>query len=236
MILIEPVASVADLDAVRALFLEYAASPDREADFLAYLRSRVSARKSPPSPVRIHRRRAARSCSRVCDGEPAVVSRTSRLGPRRLRDEAPVSCAPLREDSDWRNSSSIGRCWRLARPGQPQRPRYLPSMGAAQRLYARLGFYEIPAYLANPVPGARFLEAELTQLAAQLQRPSALTSGTMTQKLTRHSKCRRLSAGLSGPALRALARADIRSLAHARPVSERDLLQLHGRDPRESGC
>lgn len=37
----------------------------------------------------------------------------------------------------------------------------LPSMGTAQRLYARLGFREIPAYCANPVPGARFLEATL---------------------------------------------------------------------------
>jgi ribosomal protein S18 acetylase RimI-like enzyme len=42
----------------------------------------------------------------------------------------------------------------------------LPSMGAAQRLYARLGFREIPAYRANPVPGARFLEADLTAVAA----------------------------------------------------------------------
>ena len=37
----------------------------------------------------------------------------------------------------------------------------LPSMGAAQRLYARHGFTEIPAYVANPIPGARFLEADL---------------------------------------------------------------------------
>jgi ribosomal protein S18 acetylase RimI-like enzyme len=41
----------------------------------------------------------------------------------------------------------------------------LPSMGAAQRLYARFGFHEIPAYCVNPVPGARFLEVELTAVA-----------------------------------------------------------------------
>jgi ribosomal protein S18 acetylase RimI-like enzyme len=37
----------------------------------------------------------------------------------------------------------------------------LPGMEAAQALYRDLGFREIPAYRANPVPGARFLEIEL---------------------------------------------------------------------------
>jgi GNAT superfamily N-acetyltransferase len=37
----------------------------------------------------------------------------------------------------------------------------LPSMAAAQALYARLGFRDIDAYTSNPVPGTRFLELEL---------------------------------------------------------------------------
>ena len=37
----------------------------------------------------------------------------------------------------------------------------LPSMGTAQSLYARLGFCDIDAYTANPIPGTRFLELEL---------------------------------------------------------------------------
>lgn len=37
----------------------------------------------------------------------------------------------------------------------------LPMMGAAHRLYARLGFREIAAYRHNPVPGAKFMELEL---------------------------------------------------------------------------
>jgi ribosomal protein S18 acetylase RimI-like enzyme len=37
----------------------------------------------------------------------------------------------------------------------------VPEMDAAQSLYARLGFREIPPYRPNPVPGARFLELEL---------------------------------------------------------------------------
>jgi putative acetyltransferase len=38
----------------------------------------------------------------------------------------------------------------------------LPSMAAAQELYRRLGFREIAPYRHNPVPGARFLELDLT--------------------------------------------------------------------------
>jgi ribosomal protein S18 acetylase RimI-like enzyme len=37
----------------------------------------------------------------------------------------------------------------------------LPGMEAAQAIYRALGFREIAAYRANPVPGARFLEIEL---------------------------------------------------------------------------
>jgi GNAT superfamily N-acetyltransferase len=37
----------------------------------------------------------------------------------------------------------------------------LPTMVAAQALYEQLGFREIPAYTSNPVAGARFLELEL---------------------------------------------------------------------------
>ena len=36
-----------------------------------------------------------------------------------------------------------------------------PGMEAAQSLYARLGFRDVPSYTANPVTGARFMELEL---------------------------------------------------------------------------
>ncbi len=38
----------------------------------------------------------------------------------------------------------------------------LPQMGAAQGLYRSAGFHEIEPYCFNPVPGARFLEADLS--------------------------------------------------------------------------
>jgi putative acetyltransferase len=37
----------------------------------------------------------------------------------------------------------------------------LPSMHAAQRLYAQLGFREIPPYSSSPVPGTRYLGLRL---------------------------------------------------------------------------
>jgi putative acetyltransferase len=38
----------------------------------------------------------------------------------------------------------------------------LPSMEGAQRMYMRLGFHEIAPYRFNPVPGAKYMELDLT--------------------------------------------------------------------------
>jgi putative acetyltransferase len=42
----------------------------------------------------------------------------------------------------------------------------LPKMGAAHRLYERLGFRETGAYRHNPVPGARFMALSLPRLSS----------------------------------------------------------------------
>ncbi len=39
----------------------------------------------------------------------------------------------------------------------------LPSMARAQEIYRALGFVEIAAYTENPVPGATFLELDLSR-------------------------------------------------------------------------
>lgn len=44
----------------------------------------------------------------------------------------------------------------------------LPTMHAALRLYASLGFEPIPAYVFNPIAGAIFLECDLTRGEGQL--------------------------------------------------------------------
>ena len=64
--------------------------------------------------------------------------------------------------------SGLGRTLALAAVEQARTLGYramrldtMPSMGAAQALYASLGFVEIPPYRHNPVPGARFMELQL---------------------------------------------------------------------------
>jgi ribosomal protein S18 acetylase RimI-like enzyme len=37
----------------------------------------------------------------------------------------------------------------------------LPTMAAAQALYRRLGFHEVPPYRLNPIPGALYMECDL---------------------------------------------------------------------------
>jgi ribosomal protein S18 acetylase RimI-like enzyme len=43
----------------------------------------------------------------------------------------------------------------------------LPTMHAALQIYASLGFEPIPAYVFNPIPGAIFLECDLTRASAR---------------------------------------------------------------------
>ena len=47
----------------------------------------------------------------------------------------------------------------------------LASMTAARRLYAAIGFLPIPAYCYNPVPGAIFLDLDLSEPARTKQTP-----------------------------------------------------------------
>jgi GNAT superfamily N-acetyltransferase len=95
-------------------------------------------------------------------------------------DGAPAGCAGLRplEDSigelkrvyvrpDARGHG-IGRrltetILAIARDAGYERIRLdtAPGLEIAHGLYERMGFYEIPSYNGNPVPGVRFLELEL---------------------------------------------------------------------------
>ena len=51
--------------------------------------------------------------------------------------------------------------WAAGAGYQRMRLDTLPTMAAAQRMYERLGFVDVPAYRFNPVPGSRFMERAL---------------------------------------------------------------------------
>ena len=151
-----------DLDDVRALFREYAASPDWEPGFASYLDQQGFEREVAELP-RVYAAPAARvllaatedgtpaGCVAFKPLEPGVVCEMKRLYvrpahrghalgrrlvERLLEDAAAAGYARIRLDT-------------------------LPSMARAQRLYEELGFHAIPPYCANPVAGSVFLEKEL---------------------------------------------------------------------------
>jgi ribosomal protein S18 acetylase RimI-like enzyme len=150
-----------DIDAVRTLFLEYVRAPDWEPGFANYLAQQDFSTElatlpgvyAPPHGVLLLARAGADlsgcvACKRL--NEPFVCE-MKRLWVRPAMRGLGVADRLVRQ------------LMQAAREAGYRRMRLdtLPSMGAAQRLYARHGFTEIPAYVANPISGARFLEADL---------------------------------------------------------------------------
>jgi ribosomal protein S18 acetylase RimI-like enzyme len=157
---IAPAASGTDLDAARALFLEYVGAPDWEPGFAAYLarqdfRAELAALPGVYAPPG-----GALLLAWLADRPAGCVA---------YKPLAPALCEMkrlyVRPAARGRGVAEhlVRRLLRTARESGYRRMRLdtLPSMAAAQRLYERLGFVEIPPYCANPVPGARYLEADL---------------------------------------------------------------------------
>ena len=70
---------------------------------------------------------------------------------------------PAFRGSGWGRHLAEGAVREAAAAGyQRLRLDTLPTMAGARRLYGMLGFVEIPPYRHNPVPGAQFLELDLT--------------------------------------------------------------------------
>jgi GNAT superfamily N-acetyltransferase len=143
-----------DLEVVRALFAEYAASLGIDLgfqDFAAELAALPGKYAAPDGAILLAwQRERAIACAamRRCDATSAEMKRLYvqpagrglRLG-RRLAEAictlaAQAGYASIRLDT-------------------------LPAMEAAQQLYASLGFKPIDAYVYNPIAGTQFLELDV---------------------------------------------------------------------------
>ena len=150
-----------DLDAVRELFLEYVSVPDWEADFATYLAQQAFETELAELPGPYAPPTGALLLARVA-GQPAACIASKSLDPPDVCEMKRLFVRP-----QFRGLGLGERLVRqligLARGAGYRRMRLdtLPSMSAAQRLYRRLGFRDIPPYCENPVRGAHFLEREL---------------------------------------------------------------------------
>ncbi|HEX4678043.1 MAG TPA: GNAT family N-acetyltransferase [Gaiellaceae bacterium] len=138
------------VDEVRELFHEYAASLSFALDFQDFDREldELPGAYAPP-----------RGALLLARGEGCVALRPI--------DETTCEMKRLYVRPSVRGTG-LGRCLAEAIVAEARTLGYshmrldtVPEMDAAQSLYARLGFREIPPYRPNPVPGARFLELEL---------------------------------------------------------------------------
>jgi ribosomal protein S18 acetylase RimI-like enzyme len=152
---IEPVGP-GDLTAVRTLLREYAGSLDVELDFQGFAQevAALPGSYAPPGGALLVARDAA-DVVVGCVGVRPLDLRTCEM--KRLY----VSPA--------QRGTGLGRRLAEASIEEARRLGYramrldtLPGMDAAQALYRELRFREVAPYTANPVPGTRFLELDLS--------------------------------------------------------------------------
>jgi ribosomal protein S18 acetylase RimI-like enzyme len=154
-------ASAEDLAAVRALFREYAASPDVAPNFPDVLARQGFERELATLPGAYAPPRGVLLLARVA-GEPAGCVACRPLAERGVCEMKRLYVRPAFR------AAGLGRALvervvaEAARVGYARmRLDTLPSMTAAQRLYRALGFRDIPPYGEPAAPGAVFLERAL---------------------------------------------------------------------------
>ena len=162
---IAPAVSGADLDAARALFLEYVRAPDWEPGFAAYLAEQDFRAELAALPGTYAPPGGALLLARVAD-RPAGCVACKPLVPPEVCEMKRLYVRPAARGRGVGEHLVRQLLWTARESGYRRlRLDTLPSMAAAQRLYERLGFVEIAPYCANPVPGARYLEADLAASA-----------------------------------------------------------------------
>jgi ribosomal protein S18 acetylase RimI-like enzyme len=147
-------AAAADLDDVRALFLEYAGSLPFALDFQDFDHEveTLPGDYAPPRGALIVARVDGRICG--CVGVRPLEGATCELKRLYVRPES--------------RAAGLGRLLTAAAIERARLVGYarmrldtVPGMERAQSLYLALGFREIEPYRSNPVEGARFLELDL---------------------------------------------------------------------------
>jgi putative acetyltransferase len=160
-------AGSADLAAVRDLFREYAASLETDLcfqDFEAEVSGLPGAYQPPAGALLVAERDGVLvGCVALRPLEAPAVAEMKRLYVRPAGRGRGLGAA------------LVNAILERARTAGYRQVRLdtLPSMAAAQELYRRLGFREIAPYRHNPVPGARFLESDLTAPPHQGVAPTA---------------------------------------------------------------
>ncbi|HVE80397.1 MAG TPA: GNAT family N-acetyltransferase [Gemmatimonadaceae bacterium] len=151
-----------DVEAVRALFLEYAGAPGLDAGFEECLAQQSFGAELAGLPGAYAPPRGALLLARA-DGEPAGCVALKPLEPASVCEMKRLFVRPAFRELGLGRRLVAAIMAAAADAGYTHmRLDTLPSMAAAQQLYRRLGFYDIPAYCENPVRGARFMEADLT--------------------------------------------------------------------------
>jgi len=152
---VAPAATPAEIEEIRALFLEYAASLGVDLRFQGFQEelAGLPGAYAPPAG----RLLLARANESVIGGVGLRPLAPGTCEMKRLYvrpAHRALKAGRLLAEATIREARAIGY--------SAMRLDTLPGMEAAQALYASLGFRDIPAYYANPVPGARYRELDLT--------------------------------------------------------------------------
>ena len=153
-VVIRPASGGADMEAVRALFDEYAQELAIDLSFQGFAQERDTLPGDYVPPRGRLLLADMNGTAAGCVALRPLDARTAEMKRLYLRPPA--------------RGTGLGRRLALAILAEAESAGYdllrldtLPSMQAAIAMYRALGFHEIPAYRHNPVPGALFLEMTL---------------------------------------------------------------------------
>jgi ribosomal protein S18 acetylase RimI-like enzyme len=170
---IQQAETATDLDGARTLFLEYIYAPGWEPEFRAYLAQQSFDAELAQLPGPYAPPAGALLLARI-DGQLAGCVAAKALEPPAICEMKRLFVRPAFRTFGV-GEQLVREVMLVAAGAGYERMRLdtLPSMRAAQQLYRRLGFEEIPPYCANPVPNAYFMERRLDAVITVTPRPAS---------------------------------------------------------------